>query len=477
MRRNWLYKKLASTKTSVWLLGILCAFFLVGTIFPQGKGYAEEGGILLRVLKFVDVLNIFTAPLFLIAAALLFANQALCQYERLRLLLSRTSASMSEDGFREDPRTLSISLAPVADMSEEAISKGMAGLGFKVRRGRPLGAGGTCALEMGFDPRWSSWIFHTAILVLLAGIAISYFFAFEGELSLLPGQSEEVSTRSAKARWYRLRGKGVEQTAGKSFKVGLDDFITEYTESPTLQYPSRGLGRLSLFSDLKGEQVSYSLPGDSLFPKEWMSLLVIYDGGTEAKRKTIQVNAPLRYSGVTFYQMDIQQKMLIGINGDRTTMEVQPGILFKVPDIRGELRADTLRVGTLYKKVGGTEPIIPYADLELVSKGEGGKEVARKIGKLTQGEPLVVQGVTLSLLRWQESSVLSYRYDPGRPLLWVAALTLLATMAFRIWVPWYRLEYLITGAGDRRRLYLRITQRGLLANSDRMMHRVVSTAS
>ncbi len=474
MRRNWLYKKLASIKTSAWLLGILCAFFLIGTIFPQGKGYAEEGGALLKVFELIDVLNIFTAPLFLIVAALLFVNQLICSYERLRLLLRMSASSINAEVLREDPKTLSLPLPPADELSERALAQGLTGLGFRVRRGRLLGSAGTCSLEKGVNPHWASWIFHTGILVLLAGFAVSYLFAFEGELSLLPGEREEVSTRSSEARWYRLRGEEVKPDAGNTFSVGLEEFITEYTQFPRLSYPPRGAGRLALFTDLKGERIAYTMPEGSLFPRDWMSRLTVHEKGRIVKRKTIEVNDPLRHSGVTFYQMDIGQQLTLAVSGSGETLEVKTGEPFEVPGIEGKLRTGMLRVGTLYKKVGTEEKIVPYAELKLIEEDEKGEETKRSVGRLVEGEPLTVQGVTLTLAKWREASILSYRYDPGRPLLWVASIVLLAAMTFRIWAYWYRLEYLITGTDNNRKVYLRVMHSGLLADGERMIQKIGS---
>ncbi len=475
MRRNWLYKKLASIKTTVWLLLILCIFFLIGTIFPQGKGYAEEGGVLLQVFKIIGVLNIFTAPLFLIASALLFVNQFICSYERLRLLLRMVNPSINEEILREDPRTLSIPLPPEHDLREENLAKKLGGLGFRVRSGRSLGVGGTCSMEKGINPHWPSWVFHTALLVLLAGFAVSYLFAFEGELSLLPGQAKEVSTRSLEARWYRLRGIDVKPGAGKTFKVGLEKFITEYTQFPKLDYPPGGAGRLALLADIRGERISYKLPEDSFFPRDWKSRLVVYEDGKEVERKTIEVNDPLRYGGITFYQMDIQQKMTLDVNGSEDGLEVESGEPFEVAGIKGKLKTGMLRVGTLFRKTGGSEKIKPFAALELIGEEKEEKEKPVSLGKLVLGEPLTAQGVTLTLKKWQEASVLSYRYDPGRPIMWVSALVLLSAMTFRIWAYWYRLEYLVTGTGEQRRLYLRVMHSGLLADPERTVRRIASS--
>jgi hypothetical protein len=38
------YRKFISLKTTLLFLGILIFFYLLGTLFPQGKEYAQGGG-------------------------------------------------------------------------------------------------------------------------------------------------------------------------------------------------------------------------------------------------------------------------------------------------------------------------------------------------------------------------------------------------------------------------------------------------
>jgi hypothetical protein len=134
-----------------------------------------------------------------------------------------------------------------------------------------------------------------------------------------------------------------------------------------------------------------------------------------------------------------------------------------------------LRAGTLFMKDGNQTPIKPNTALEMIIENENGKSTKRGAGRLILHEPLDVQGIELTLQNWQEVSILSYRYNPGRPILWVSALALLAAMTFRIWAYWYRIEYLAAGPGDNRKLYLRVMHNGLLADSERIIDKIRSS--
>jgi len=77
IRESKLYRKFASLKTSIILLGLLVGFYIMGTIFPQGgqvDEYINAGGRFISFVIFFNLLNIFTTPGFLIISLLLFVN-------------------------------------------------------------------------------------------------------------------------------------------------------------------------------------------------------------------------------------------------------------------------------------------------------------------------------------------------------------------------------------------------------------------
>src|SRR5574337_588888 len=81
----WCYRKLSSVWTSVYILGAMALFFVIGTIFPQGEDFGEyikAGGRFIDLVGIFDLLDLFTSPLFLLLALLLLANLIVCCYER-----------------------------------------------------------------------------------------------------------------------------------------------------------------------------------------------------------------------------------------------------------------------------------------------------------------------------------------------------------------------------------------------------------
>jgi hypothetical protein len=78
---NRAYLSLASTTTAVYILGLMCVFYLAGTVFPQGVGlteYMNGGGRFVFFVTVFDLLDFFTSPVFLILAFALFLNLLVC---------------------------------------------------------------------------------------------------------------------------------------------------------------------------------------------------------------------------------------------------------------------------------------------------------------------------------------------------------------------------------------------------------------
>ena len=88
IRKSWIYKKLVSIKTAIFLLCVLTFFYSIGTIFSQNSEYAEEGGFALWIVRTFHLLDIYThhASLFLYIAILFWISLFFCTLDRLIVL-------------------------------------------------------------------------------------------------------------------------------------------------------------------------------------------------------------------------------------------------------------------------------------------------------------------------------------------------------------------------------------------------------
>ncbi|MDI6762619.1 MAG: cytochrome c biogenesis protein ResB [Thermodesulfobacteriota bacterium] len=103
-------------------------------------------------------------------------------------------------------------------------------------------------------------ITHASLIVILAGSLIGNIWGFKGFVNIPQGESIET-----------IALKGSQEMLGLDFTIRCDKFAVSH------------------------------YPGTET-PKEYLSELIVLEKGQEVFKKTIRVNDPLQYRGVTFYQ-------------------------------------------------------------------------------------------------------------------------------------------------------------------------------
>ncbi len=460
IREGWLYRKFSSLKTSCIFLGILILFYILGTIFPQGEkldNYINAGGGFVSFVIFFDLLSIFNTPGFLITALLLFVNLSICTLERF-LILYKKKTAIPEALPSIPSYIIPLEINPQLKDADEGIREILKKrLKFKEQQ---AGQGKTYpgrVFEKGLSYRWLTWIYHLSILFCFFGFFLTYLFAFEDEITLYPG--EITTIRPSKAgRWGRT-------VQGFDFKLVLDEFITEYNQFPKLDYPDDKLSRLAIALGWRGPE--YILKDESYFPKDWKSRLRVIKGKQTVLEKTIEVNDPLHYEGITFYQAAYKQNLKIQVDNNPILLEAESENELIAPGIDGKLRFGTLKTGTLFKRDGTMEKIKPFIEVTLIKNGK--KE---KLGKLELDGTLFLENKRISLREFKEASILSYRYDPGVPILWWSGITALMAMALRVFGAWYRISYRIEERDGAPHLLLNIKTKGLMADEERLLKKL-----
>jgi len=461
------YRRFVSLKTTVVFLGLLTFFYLLGTLFPQGRQYASGKGWALSIAKFLDLLHLFSSPPFLIVTLLFTLHLILCNYNRWQLLWRRSPPSVPLD--RERLYSSASVLALPVHATVEMVEKALEVMGF--RRRDSIAASGLRVVERGWSPQWLSLIYHIALCFCLLGFFVTFLFAYEGEITLYPHQLRPLPAPSQPPRW------SLGHSRPPSLVLELRDFLTEYTEVYRLDYPSSFLDRLALILGLPvaGRR---SAPDPTYFPKDWKSHLVVYYKQQPIKEKVIEVNDPLDVKGLTFYQMAYSQELrlrvspvsAVGRQGE--TLSIKAEERFQLPGLPGYFKTGPLYLGKLYKRDGSVQEIVPWTPLYYYPaiKDPGSKK-AEKPGKLVLHRPLQYRGLVLTLTGYQEASILSYRHDPGRPWLWLASVSLLIFMTLRIWGGWYRLIYWLEGEDGRLKLCYVYQGIGLGAEEARFLRR------
>jgi len=367
---------LTSIRLTVFLLLILAAVAVIGTVVPQGQPpnqyvsrYGEVWGQLLWLGGFAQV---YFSPWFLGPISLLAANILACvvhglprAVQRARQPLSLTAAlSLPERGRVTWPAAVDPQPLIAATLSRE--------LG-RCRQ-ETLPDQKVYFLERGRFRPLGPYLIHVALLLILAGGLIGKFMGVDGQLAIQQGEVADA---------FQV-GHRVEKPL--DFQVRLDNF-----------------------------QVSYYEPGGS--PKEFRSDLTFMQAGREAARATCRVNEPVSFGGLTFYQSSY---------GSQATGPVR--LTVQLGDLRESIEAPLRQPADL---PGGRGRIIPMkvdgnfqgygpAVLLAFSSGSGHPQVfwtlkdRPELGRQPDPYRITVESVPFGYY-----SVFQVKHDPG--VVWVYA--------------------------------------------------------
>lgn len=259
--KSWLWGTLTSIRLTVFILLILAAVAVIGTVVPQNqppsqyvRSFGETWGAL---LWWSGLANVYFSPWFVAPIVVLAFNIVACIIHGLPQAVRRAARPLTVQAALALPERGQVTWPANAD--PHAIITAV------LRR-----EVGHCRRETHLDQevyllergRWrplGPYLIHVALLLILAGALIGKFWGVDGQLSLDQGEvanAFQVGARTEKPL---------------NFQVRLDSF-----------------------------QVSYYEEGGT--PKEFRSDLTFLQNGREVSRATCRVNEPVSFGGLTFYQ-------------------------------------------------------------------------------------------------------------------------------------------------------------------------------
>ncbi|MBI5237253.1 MAG: cytochrome c biogenesis protein ResB [Deltaproteobacteria bacterium] len=454
----WTYKNLSSIKTSEYILGATAFFYIIGTIFPQGGNldeYIKAGGKYIFFVRVFGLLELFSSPLFLLAALALFANLVICTYERYPTLFQRPNGAQS---FK--PRHTIYLTQGITNAIVETRNILKDSLGFKLISKDSE----WIIMEKGLPYRALTWVYHAGIAVCFIGFGLSYLFAYEDVITLWPGVPARIAPKST----GKVQGLFTDNAPEGKFSLVLDEFSTEYLTAARLDYPKDKLSRFAI--GLGWKRPEYKLKDDSLIVRDWRSRLRVIEDGRTAVEKTIEVNDPLKYNGYTFYQMGYEQKLKLRVDDNPLPLEAKIDTEFFIPGGDAPLKFNELRTGTLYKPDGTKEEFTPYTMVRFSHKAEGASK--DDLVKLSLNSAVQVDGRILTLVDFEEGSQLSYRYDPGALVLWWAGIAALIAMFLRFYGYWYTVAYRVEESEGIVFLDINISSKGIFADEKKLVARL-----
>lgn len=262
----------ASVKFAAIIFAAIALTSIVGTVLEQNAEPAKNMKILVKFFgegaapaayEFFDALgfmNMYHSWWFLAMLFLFCSNLIICSIDRLpRIwkLVTEPIHPLAADHLEKMSIHRVVTLKG-KQAAGEAIAAAMESIGFKPASGA-VDKDQQFFSEKGNYTRLGVYITHLSILVIILGALVGTFFGFNAFLNLPEGEFSNVA--------YMDRGREVPL----GFEIRCDNFDVEYY-------------------------------GESDMPKSYRSWLTVLKNGQVIKQKSITVNDPLTYEGITFYQ-------------------------------------------------------------------------------------------------------------------------------------------------------------------------------
>ncbi len=248
-------KFFSSVKLAIALIILITLASVLGTLIPQGRSeaeYAARYGGLAKPLITFRLTRLYQSGWYLTLLLLFSLNTVVCTLSRLGPKWRRAFGPARA----AEPQALAAMKLKTRfrlDLPAAAAQERIAGV-LRARGYRSSEVSAPAGMTLLARKRRLGWfgsdIVHVGLLVILAGGLTSGRASHRAELALTDGQTADVPNAT--------------------FQVRLDKFETDY-------YPQGAV-------------------------KDWKSTVTVLEGGLPVLTKVIEVNEPLTYRGISFFQ-------------------------------------------------------------------------------------------------------------------------------------------------------------------------------
>lgn len=377
-----IWRVFSSMKLGLVLLGLVALVAGVGTVFPQTNldpGKAKAVSPIWQALGFT---HIYSTMWFRLLMGLLCINLIVCSVQRFQGIYNRTFALKPPDSVSTLPNKVKAKLAGESEPLKVLVQDVLQRKGFKVKVSSGDKGWSFIAIKRRLG-NWGSLISHISFVVLVIGAILGTTMGFKGFLMASAGTTLPINSINV--------SKGI---------------ITQDFEVHIYSAEDRFLAN--------GER------------DNWYTDMGIIENGQEVIRKTISVNHPLTYKGVTFYQASFANgaRLTVDQKGEKIPVILQErgGNYFQAPGTDLYLIAAAI-------KSDPQNPVIQYQ----VYKGTGVQPV--QTGQINMGQTIDVQGeYKLTLEGSAGYTGLQVKQDPGVIVVWLGcALLLLGLLLSFYW--------------------------------------------
>lgn len=377
-KQGWqkLIFRLADLRLAILLLLAIALFSISGTVIEQGRSvafyqsnYPEDPAVLgfisWQVILALGLDQVYTTWWFITLLVVFGSSLTACSFTRqLPTLKSARRWQYYQRPSQFEKLALSTQL-PNTSLEEMTPQ-------LKQHRYKIFQEGNKLYARKGIMGRIGPIIVHISMLIILAGAIWGAFTGFVAQEMVASGETFQVKN-------ILEAGKLARSQIPKDFAVRVNDFWIDYTPEGEID---------QFYSDLS----------------------VVDLQGNELKQKTIHVNQPLRYQGVTFYQTDW------GISAVKVQINNSP--VFKLPMAKLNQEGE----GRLWGTWVPIKPDLSEGVSLLTRDLKGTLLVYDTTGELAgvvrPGMGIEIEGLNLKVVDLIGSTGLQIKADPGVPIVY-----------------------------------------------------------
>ncbi len=262
---NIIWGFFSTVKLTIVLLIILAIVSILGTLVPQEQGAAEFARRLnpamLQIFTSLDLFDMYHSIWFRVLIGCLAMNLIICSMDKFPATWKRFIARPEPDRtkpFDNLPPEQSFLVQGTPEETANKVNKLFQSRYKKIRE-KEVGANRFFYGEKGSYSLFGVYFVHLSVLLILVGSLAGSFFGFDAYVNILEG--EQIDTVMLRKAMNPLN---------LEFTVRCDKFTVDFYENGA--------------------------------PKEYRSDLSFLVKGKEVAKKSLLVNHPVEFMGITFYQ-------------------------------------------------------------------------------------------------------------------------------------------------------------------------------
>jgi cytochrome c biogenesis protein len=307
-----------SVKLAIIVFSLIALTSIIGTVIEQqaspernievisklfGKSAAPT---LFSVFDAMGFMDMYHSWWFVTLLMLFAANLLICTLDRLPRIWNAVKAPLApieDEHLRGAPIKREVVLKGGHEKVRGAVESAVKSAGFNFSEHKEP-HGYQLYGQRGNYTRLGVIVTHISIIVILAGAIIGIFLGFNGHALVPEGSSigtivtrsgnltpeEDMEQRIIRNAVYLSR----DNLAMAAGRLGV--------EEDHLRARMKRLGIRPLGFSVRCDDFEMEFYGNSDMPKEYSSVLTVIEDGKEVLTKRIEVNDPLKYKGITFYQ-------------------------------------------------------------------------------------------------------------------------------------------------------------------------------